>query len=237
VKILVIGCDAFALEAALRLIEAGADNGEDGDGEVIVASVGPQAAEEGLRAQLARGAGRAIRVWDPVLEGADALAVAAVLATLAGREHPHLILCGAQSADAADTVSGVAVAGLLDLPRVALVSAIERDGGRLTVRRELAGGASELLRLATPALLSVQSAANEPRRATLRDIKRAREKPLAVLTLDALGLDAAGVQARAGSRTLRLLEREPRAGAQMLTGPASEIAAQISELIGAELRG
>jgi electron transfer flavoprotein beta subunit len=222
--------DAFSLEAALQLSEDGEE------GEVLVATVGPAQAEEALLACLASGADRATRVWDPVLEGADPLAVAAVLAGLAATEAPDLILCGAQSSDAANAATGVALAGLLDLAHVAVVDAIERDGDRLTVQRELEGGVVEVLRLSLPALLTVQTQINEPRRPTLRAIKQARAKPLATLELSALGLDADGVLDAAGSRTVGLAERERGEGASMLDGPPREIAARIVELVNAGIR-
>src|SRR5579862_384226 len=66
--------DNFSIEAAVELREAG------GDGAGVAVTVGDEEAEEGLLSALAKGADRAIRVWDEELEGADALAVARVLA-------------------------------------------------------------------------------------------------------------------------------------------------------------
>ncbi len=226
--------DAFSLEAALAL----------GDGEqddLIVVTVGAEQAEESLRAGLAIGADRAVRVWDDALAiglaGGDALAVARVLAALAESERPDLILCGAQSSDAANAATGVALAGLLDLPHVAVVSAIERDGERLTVERELEGGASEILRLELPALLTVQTGANRPRRANLRAIKQARAQPISLLSLSDLALDAATVLASAGSRTVRLRERERSASASAIEGAPAEIAARITTIVERALSG
>lgn len=216
--------DAFSLEAALQLNE-----GEDG--EVLAVTVGDERAEEGLLACLAKGADRAIRVWDESLRGADALAVANLLATLARAEAPELILCGVQSSDAVNSATGVALAGLLDLAHVAVVNAIERDGERLTVQRELEGGVVEVLRLATPALLTVQTGINEPRYATLRAIKQARAKPLDVLTPSELGLDLEDLADAAGSRTVRLLEPEDGASASLLEGQPDQIAARIAEIV------
>jgi electron transfer flavoprotein beta subunit len=221
--------DGYSVEAALALVEA------EGAGEVVVATVGDEHAEAGLRAYLAMGADRAVRIWDPVLRDADALAVAAVLAALAARERPELILCGAQSSDAASAATGIALAGLLDLAHVAVVGAIERDGERLTVERELDGGAVEVLGLSLPALLTVQTGANEPRRPTLRAIKQAREKPLENLGLDELGLDADTVGAAAGARIVRLSEPERDAHARMIEGSAGEIAARIAAILAEEL--
>jgi len=216
--------DAFSLEAALQLTEDDAD-------EVIVVTVADGPGEQALRACLAVGADRALRVWDAALGEADPLLLAALLAAVARAEECELIICGAQSSDAAGAATGVALAGLLDLARVAVVAAIERDGEQLRVQRELEGGALEVLRLSLPALLTVQTHTNEPRHATLRAIKQARTKPLAVLSPGELGLDVDSLQASAGSRTVKRRERERGAGATLLEGEPQEIAMQIATIV------
>ena len=216
--------DAYSIESALIL-----NDGEPG--EVVVATVGDQHAEDALRSCLAMGADRALRVWGEELAGADALTVAAALAALARVEQPDLILCGAQSSDAADAATGVALAGLLDLPRVAVVTAIERDRDSLVVQRELDGGALELLRVAMPAVLTVQSGINVPRHATLRAIKHARSTPVRVLAPSELALDGADVEAAAGSRRVRLFAPAQATGATLLQGAPDRIAAQIAEIV------
>ncbi len=216
--------DGFSLEAALQLNE-----GEDD--EVVVVTVGDEQAAEGLLACLAKGADRAIRVWDQTLQGADGLTVARVLAAVARAEEPELILCGAQSSDAAESATGIALAGLLELAHVAVVAGIEHEGGSLSVQRELEGGAVELLRIATPCLLTVQTGINEPRHATLRAIKQARAKPLSVQGLGELGLDAGTLARSGGARTLRLRERAQGGGATLLEGEPAEMAARIAEIV------
>lgn len=221
--------DAFSLEAALQLVE-------DGEGgEVVVATVGDEESEEALLACLAKGADRAVRVWDPALEEADPLSVAAVLAALAGREEPDLILSGVQSSDAANAATGVALSGLLELCRVAVVKSIERDGDRLLVRRDLNGAGTELLRVPLPALLTIQAGINEPRHATLREIKQSRDKPLETLAPADLRLGAEQVLAAAGSRTVGLGLPEPGDGASMLNGSPSAIADRIAEIVREEI--
>src|SRR6201998_2475005 len=81
--------DAFSLEAALQLRE---QTGEDG--EVVVVTVGDEEAEEALLGCLARGADRAVRVWDESLQDAEVLTVARALAAAVGRGAPDLVLCG-----------------------------------------------------------------------------------------------------------------------------------------------
>jgi electron transfer flavoprotein beta subunit len=223
--------DTFSLEAAQQIAEAA------GDSDVVVVSVGDEEAEEGLLACLAKGADRGIRVWDDALEGADALAVARVLAAVVEREAPDLVLCGVQSSDAVNGATGVALAAHLDLPHVAVVKGLEVSDGTVTVDRELEGGLVEVLRVKPPALLTIQTGINEPRYATLRAIKQARDKPLDVIGLDDLGLDDDAVAAAAGARVRRLGHHEKGEGAEMLSGSPDEIAARIAEIVRERVSG
>ncbi len=223
--------DASSLEAALTLNESATS----GEGiETIVVTVGSEHAEPALRAGLAMGADRAIRVWDESLasplEDVDPLTVARLLAGVAVAESPDLILCGVQSSDMGNAATGIALAGLLDIACVAVVSGVERDGERLQVQRELVGGAIELLRVATPALLTVHTTSNAPRRPNLRAIKQARSVPVTVLGLGDIGLDADAVAHACGSRITRLLKR-PRTTATMIDGSTAEIAARIAAIV------
>lgn len=225
--------DEFSVEAALQLRDA------EGDGEVLVVSVGGEEAEEGLRACLAKGADRAQRVWDDALEGADALVVARVLAAAVEREAPDLVLCGVQSSDGVHGATGVALAAHLGLPRVAVVKALDYDAGSRSakVERELEGGLVELLRVRLPALLTIQTGINEPRYANLRAIKQAKEKPLEVMGLSELGLDEAAVAAAGGSRVRSMAPPEAGGGAEMLNGSASAVAERIAAIVKERLSG
>ena len=225
--------DDFSVEAALRLREA------QGDGEVVVVSVGDEEAEEGLRACLAKGADRALRVWDDSLEGADPLAVARVLAAVVERESPDLVLCGVQSSDAVQGATGVALAAHLGLARVAVVKALDYDAGSgsATVERELEGGLTELLRVRLPALLTIQTGINEPRYANLRAIKQAKDKPLEVLGPGDLGVDDSTLAAAAGSRTRSMAPPETGGGAEMLSGSASDVAERIAGIVKERMAG
>lgn len=223
--------DAFSLEAALLLREAGSQAG--GADEVVVVTVGDEEAEEALLGCLARGADRASRIWDESLADADALSVARVLAAAAKRESPDLVLCGVQSSDAVNSATGVAMAGYLGLPHVAVVKQLEYDpaAATATVRRELEGGTVEVLRIRTPALLTIQTGINEPRYANLRAIKQAREKPLEVLAPADVGLDAEAVAEAAGSRRRELRTPDRGDGAEMIDGPPDDVARRIFELV------
>jgi electron transfer flavoprotein beta subunit len=88
-----------------------------------------------------------------------------------------------------------------------------------------------------PALLTVQTGINQPRYATLRAVKQAREKPLEVTGLEDVGLDAAAVKAAAGSRRRRLAHHEKGGGATMLNGSAREVAGRIAEIVKERMSG
>jgi electron transfer flavoprotein beta subunit len=209
--------DMFSIEAALELRDAA------GDGEVVVVSVGGDEVGDGLLTCLAMGADRSVHIEADGRE-LDALAVARLLRDVVAHELPDLVLCGVQSSDDATGATGVALAALLDLPRVAVVRRIEleTDGASATVDRELEGGTIERLRVPLPALLTVQTGINEPRYASLRGIRQAKAKP-------AQTLEPAAVAS--GSRVVTL-ERPPKASsAELLEGSAEAVAEQIAAII------
>jgi electron transfer flavoprotein beta subunit len=222
--------DLFAVEEAIALREAH-------DGEVAIVAIGGDEVREGLLTCLAMGADRAIHVEVPDdVAALDAIAVAHLLARVIGPESPDLVLCGVQSSDYAGAATGAALAGLLGLARVAVVRAIEADGeGGFTVSRELEGGLIERLRVVSPALLTVQTGINEPRYATLRGIRQAKDKPRMIVTIDDLGLDASGVVALAAVRHVGLDHPPASEGATMLDGDPTALATQIAAIIKARI--
>src|SRR5205823_7462881 len=114
---------------------------------------------------LAMGADRAIRLD---AEPLDPLSTARALAGAIESESPDLVLTGVQSADSVQGSTGAALAALLGLPRVAVVTKVEWNGsGPATVDRELEGGLVDVVEVDTPALLTIQTGINEPRYANL----------------------------------------------------------------------
>src|SRR5450432_574111 len=65
--------DDFSLEEAVKIKEASAD-----PVDVVVVTVGSEEADESLRKCLAKGADRAIRVWDERAAGSDPIAIARI---------------------------------------------------------------------------------------------------------------------------------------------------------------
>jgi len=207
--------DTYATEEALRLRESA------GEGEVVVVSVGSEDSEEAMRRCLAMGADRGIRI--DTEERLDPVRVARALAEVVRAESPDLVFAGVQSADSVQAATGTALAELLDLPRVAVVTKIELGDGKATVNRELEGGLVDVIEVDTPALLTIQTGINEPRYATLRANKQAEEKENAVRQPADLGEPAYGVR--------KMFVPPKGEGAEMLDGSASDVAQRIKEIV------
>ena len=176
--------DEIAIEEAVRMKEAGTA------GEVVTVSLGPQQSQETLRTALAMGADRAVHVLhDGELEP---LAVAKMLAELARREAPDIVILGKQAIDDDANQTGQMLAGLLGWSQGTFVSRVEADGapGGLKVVREVDGGL-ETVALVLPAIVTVDLRLNEPRYASLPNIMKARKKEIARLSPADLGVDPA----------------------------------------------
>src|SRR5450432_2405632 len=160
--------DDFSLEEAVKIKESTAL-----PVEVVVVSVGPDDAEESLRKCLAKGADRAIRIWDAAIEGSDSIAIARVLAAAAKREAPDMLFAGVQSSDQSFASTGIAAAAFLGWPHAAVVSQLSYSPGSKTavLRRELEGGLLHEVEIQCPAVLTIQAGINTPRYASLRSIK------------------------------------------------------------------
>lgn len=220
--------DDYSLEEAMKIKEAGTS-----EVEVVVVSVGPEEAEEGLRKCLAKGADRAIRIWDEAIEGSDPPAIARVIAAVAKKEAPDMVFAGVQSSDHAFSATGIATSACLDWPHAAVVANLVYTPGAKTavIRRELEGGLLHEVQIECPAVLTIQLGINKPRYASLRGIKQAAAKPIDVLSLADVGLSDADVgEAGSLSRVRRMYVPE-KGRAQIIEGTPSEQAAKLAEII------
>ena len=102
------------------------------DDEVVVLTMGPPTAAEGLTTCLALGADRGVLITDRALAGSDTLATSRALALALAREAPDLIICGRNSTDGETGQVGPEVAELMDLPHVSHVRRLELSEDRRT---------------------------------------------------------------------------------------------------------
>src|SRR5262249_7348611 len=126
--------DEYAVEEALKIKEA------QGEGEVIVVTVGPARAATALRTCLAMGADRGIHLSDPAFEGSDSLGLAGILAAAVKLLGADLILTGQYAVGTDNRQTGMMLAELLDIPHVSLVTKLEVRKDGITAHREIEGG-------------------------------------------------------------------------------------------------
>ncbi|CAN5247984.1 electron transfer flavoprotein subunit beta/FixA family protein [soil metagenome] len=192
--------DENAVEAALLLVE-------QHGGEVVALTVGPADAVDAVRRALQLGADAGVHVLDDAIAGSDVFGTVAVLAAAVrrlGAEAPvDLVLTGMAGLDGLTSLVPAALAAELDLPQLTLASELtvvaSDSGWTARVRRDL-DHATEVLEAPLPALVSVTDQANEPRYPNFKGIMAARKKPVEVLGLADLGVEAA-VVGDAGART------------------------------------
>ncbi len=170
----------IAVEEAVRLKEKGIVT------EIVVVSMGPQAATETLRTALAMGADRGILIQTDV--DAEPLAVAKVLKGVVAEEAPAFVIMGKQAIDGDNNATGQMLAALLGWPQATFASNITIADGQATVTREVDGGL-QTIKVTLPAIITTDLRLNEPRYASLPNIMKARAKPVASKTPADYGVD------------------------------------------------
>jgi len=187
----------IAVEEAVRLKEKGLVS------EIITVTVGSAQAQEQLRTSLALGADRSILVETE--ESIEPLAVAKCLKAVCDNENPDLILMGKQAIDGDNNQTGQMLASLLGCAQGTFASEVCVEDGKIAVTREIDGGL-QTLKLALPAVVTTDLRLNEPRYASLPNIMKSKQKPLATVTTEELGVDV--------SARTKLLGVEPPAQRQ-----------------------
>ena len=198
--------DEYAVETALRLTENGATP-KSRAGELVVVTFGPKETETTLRAALATGADRAIRV-DATDDQLDGDVVARAIAAIVAKEKPDLVLCGKQEVEGDANQVGQLLAEYLGWPQATFAGQIESQGDKaLKVGREVDGG-TLFIQVTLPAVVSVDlrivasgsvKSMHSPahvypegvRFAALMAIMAAKKKPLVEMKLAELVQDTA----------------------------------------------
>jgi electron transfer flavoprotein beta subunit len=199
--------DEFALEEALKLREA---EGAGSAGEVVVISVGTDAAQETLRTALATGADRAVLLQ--TAGSPDGLVIARALADELKAGTYDLILFGKLAVDDYNHQVGVMTAELLELPCVTAISKLNVSGGKLEAEREIEGGI-ETATASLPAVLTCDKGLNTPRLPSLKGIMAAKKKPLEAkpVSLGAPTLASLGLTLPADRKAGRIIGEGPDA--------------------------
>lgn len=178
--------DEISVEQAIRMKEAGQVE------EIVVVSIGVEKNQETLRTALAMGADRAILVTatDNVENDIEPLTVAKILKGIVEEEKPGLVLLGKQAIDNDANATGQMLSALLGWSQATFASAVEIEGDKATVTREVDGGL-QVIKVNMPAIITVDLRLNEPRYASLPNIMKAKKKPMDTKTPADYGVDVA----------------------------------------------
>jgi len=212
VKYILSPYDEFAVEAALRTVEAA------GEGEVTLLTLGPVASQETLRAGLAMGADKAVLLEGAA--GADGLATAKSLAEELGGAEAPLILFGVKAADGDQQQVGPMVATLMGRACVTGVTEFQVGDGTVTCQRDVEGGV-EVVEADLPAVVTLTKGTYEPRYASLKGIMAAKRKPLE-------RKEAGAQQSRVGSVQL---SEPPARAAGKIVGEGPDAAPELVRLL------
>ena len=218
--------DTFALETAVQLKERCG-------GTVSVLSMGIPATERLLRDAVSRGADRGLLLTDRAFAGADTLATSYTLSLGVRRLGDFdLILCGKMAIDGDTAQIGPELAAHLGIPHVTDVLAITEVGdASVTVETAWQGGVRQV-KVALPALLTVQKDVNQPRMPSIAGVKRGLEAPVEVLGAEAVQADAKRI-GLTGSPTQVVRTEAPQRDSTdvYIEGDASQQAHKLAELI------
>ncbi len=183
--------DEYAIEEALRIVEAHGGNGEDGAHRVTLISMGPERASEALRKGLSMGANDAVLITDPALAGSDALATSKILAHVISQGGFDLVICGTESTDARMSVIPAMIAARLGWAQLTFAGSVEVDPGtsKVSITRITEAGVDSMS-ANFPAVIGVVEKINEPRYPSFKGIMGAKKKTITSKDLAAIGANA-----------------------------------------------
>jgi electron transfer flavoprotein beta subunit len=201
--------DEFAIEEGLRLKEAHG-------GEVTILTVGPERATESIRKALSMGADKAVHVTDEALHGSDSIQTARVIAAALGTVEWDVAIAGSEATDSRMSVVPALVAEALGVAQLSQARKVTVDGSTVTIERVTDTG-YESVQGSTPAVISVVEKINDPRYPSFKGIMAAKSKPLQVLALSDLAIDAGEVGlANASTQVVSFENAPPRQAGQVV---------------------
>ena len=170
-----------ALEVALRYKDSHKET------DVVLLSMGPTSVTAALRKGLSLGADSAVHVLDDALAGADLSRTSAALAAALARSGYDLIIAGNESTDGRGGMIPAMVAEHLRLPHLTFLDSVEISDDRVSGVRGTENG-SLSVHASLPAVISITERSPEVRFPNFKGILSAKKKPLAVVSLNDLGI-------------------------------------------------
>jgi electron transfer flavoprotein beta subunit len=206
--------DEYAVETAVALKK-------ELGGEVTVVTAGNLSSQKALQTGLAKDADTAIRVDANLVEPGR---IAMVLAEAINRLDYDLILTGVESRDTMAAQVGVLVAEVLGLPFAYAVTQVKRgrSEGTVEITKELGAGVSQVVEIAMPALLCIQTGTTPLSFVPFRKTLRAQSKPMRTFTTRDLGCDFE-LEKSPLLRILEIFSPQETSKAELITGSPSEV--------------
>jgi electron transfer flavoprotein beta subunit len=193
--------------------------------------MGPERVKQTIKEALAKGADRGIHIADDNFAQLDPLGSAKSLAAAIKQQKHDLVLTGLQSDDHGFGQTGVLLAGVLDVPHATIIMAIEVDGQKLKLKRELEAGWFQHIECPLPAVLTIQSGINKVRYATLKGIMAAKKKEITTIARESLGVNVEPTQ-----RVEKIYVPTKTKKTEFLTGTPKEVAGKLVEKLKFEAR-
>ncbi|GIF23047.1 electron transfer flavoprotein beta subunit [Actinoplanes tereljensis] len=204
------------------------------DARITAVTMGPPGAVDALRTALVLGADTAVHVQDPALHGSDALATSRVLAAAVGRLGFDLVLCGSASADSGMSAVPAMVAERLGVPALCFADRLLVRSQTVEIQRDDGCGDRRVFVAAPPLVVSVTERCGEPHYPGYVSRRGARDKPISVWPLAALGIEPAEV-GLAGSASI-VRAATPRRGGRrdcdvLAMGPPAGVATRLADFL------
>jgi electron transfer flavoprotein beta subunit len=217
--------DELAIEEALRIKEKTPGT------QVTVLSAGPTRVIEGMRTALAMGADQGIHIELP--ETADNNWVAKSLAGALKKEAKvDLILTGKEAIDDGAAQVSQLLAQYLGIPFVTIVQSIEYSASGVQCKREIEGGAFEVVQASYPVLIAAQKGLNEPRYASLPNILKAKKKEVKALKPSDVGTSESDQKIRYKNFQLP----PPKQSGKKISGDVNAQAKELARLLHEEAK-
>jgi electron transfer flavoprotein beta subunit len=199
--------DEYAVEEALRIVEANSPTKEAGEGSghtITLISMGPDRATEAIRKALSMGADDAIHICDGALAGSDALATSLVLSKAISDGGFDLVICGTESTDARMSVVPAMLAERLGWAQLTFAGsvAVDPSASKVSIARSTEFGI-ENMEANFPAVISVIEKINEPRYPSFKGIMASKKKVITVKTLGDIAISADQVGGSASWSTVK----------------------------------
>jgi len=203
--------DEFAVEEALKLKEA------NGDGEVIVVSLGSEDAQPVIRTAMAMGADSGVLLKAENAALLDGLSIAKALADEIKALEADVILAGKIAIDGYGHQVATMLGELLDMPVLPTAKSLEITDGLARIVRDIEGG-KETVTAKLPCVITAEKGLNDPRYPALKGIMQAKRKPLEVkdITLSDTGIEILEMSYPPKKPEGRIVGEGPEAAAELV---------------------